>query len=221
MEDPRPTSVRLPRSGSHLAGESFAHLQYDGYQGTLIKQADTVLLLYPVEWPMSADVAARTLDFYADRTDPDGPAMTDSVHAVDAAQIGEPGCATHTYLMRAIKPFVRDPFAQFAEARGSKPGAQDPLAGASAFNFLTGEGGFTQVFTNGLTGLRWRADRVHLDPMLPPQPGRGVVLKACTGRAAPSTSRSAPTALPSRRPRASRSRSSRHREPSWSPAAAR
>jgi trehalose/maltose hydrolase-like predicted phosphorylase len=152
-------------------------LQYDGYQGTLIKQADTVLLLYPVEWPMSAEVAARTLDFYADRTDPDGPAMTDSVHAVDAAQIGEPGCATHTYLMRAIKPFVRDPFAQFAEARGSKPGAQDPLAGAPAFNFLTGEGGFTQVFTNGLTGLRWRADRVHLDPMLPPQLGRGVVLK--------------------------------------------
>jgi F5/8 type C domain/Glycosyl hydrolase family 65, C-terminal domain len=79
--------------------------------------------------------------------------------------------------MRAIKPFVRDPFAQFAEARGSKPGAQDPLAGAPAFNFLTGEGGFTQVFTNGLTGLRWRADRVHLDPMLPPQLKRGVVLK--------------------------------------------
>ena len=95
-----------------------------------------------------------------------------------AAQIlGEPGCATHTYLMRAIKPFVRDPFAQFAEARGSKPGAQDPLAGAPAFDFLTGEGGFTQVFTNGLTGLRWRADRVHLDPMLPPQLERGVTLK--------------------------------------------
>jgi cellobiose phosphorylase len=79
--------------------------------------------------------------------------------------------------MRAIKPFVRDPFAQFAEARGSKPGAQDPLAGAPAFNFLTGEGDFTQVFTNGLIGLRWRADRVHLDPMLPPQLERGVTLK--------------------------------------------
>jgi trehalose/maltose hydrolase-like predicted phosphorylase len=139
-------------------------LQYDGYNGSLIKQADTVLLLYPVEWPMPAQVAASTLDFYAERTDLDGPAMTDSVHAVDAAEIGEPGCATHTYLMRAIKPFVRDPFAQFAEARGSKPGAQDPLAGAPAFNFLTGEGGFTQVFTNGLTGLRWRTDRVAPGP---------------------------------------------------------
>ena len=148
-------------------------LQYDGYKGSLIKQADTVLLIYPVEWPMSTQVAANTLDYYAQRTDPDGPAMTDSAHAIDAAEISEPGCATHTYLMRAIKPFVRDPFAQFAEARGERPGAQDPLAGSPAFNFLTGQGGFLQVFTNGLTGLRWRADRVHLDPMLPPQLGSG------------------------------------------------
>jgi trehalose/maltose hydrolase-like predicted phosphorylase len=152
-------------------------LQYDGYDGSLIKQADTVLLIYPVEWPMSAEVASNTLDFYAERTDPDGPAMTDSVHAIDAAAIGEPGCATHTYLMRAIKPFVRDPFAQFAEARGDKPGSQDPLAGSPAFNFLTGEGGFAQVFAYGLTGMRWREDRVHLDPLLPPQLGRGVTLR--------------------------------------------
>jgi trehalose/maltose hydrolase-like predicted phosphorylase len=152
-------------------------LQYDGYQGTQIKQADTVLLLYPLEWPMSTKVAAKTLDYYAPRTDPDGPAMTDAIHAVDAAQIGEPGCATHTYLMRSIRPFVRDPFAQYTEARGDKAGAQDPLAGSPAYNFLTGSGGFSQVFTFGLTGLRWREDRVHLDPMLPPQLSGGVTVK--------------------------------------------
>jgi hypothetical protein len=126
---------------------------------------------------MTTQVAANTLDYYAPRTDPDGPAMTDAIHAVDAAQIGEPGCATHTYLMRAIRPFVRDPFAQFTEARGDKAGAQDPLAGSPAYNFLTGSGGFSQVFTFGLTGLRWRADRLHLDPMLPPQLAAGVTLK--------------------------------------------
>ena len=126
---------------------------------------------------MSTQVAANTLDYYAPRTDPDGPAMTDAIHAVDAAQIGEPGCATHTYLMRSIRPFVRDPFAQFTEARGDKAGAQDPLAGSPAYNFLTGSGGFSQVFTFGLTGLRWREDRIHLDPMLPPQLADGVTLK--------------------------------------------
>ena len=151
--------------------------QYDGYNGSQqIKQADTVLLIYPLEWPMSNQVASNTLDFYAERSDPDGPAMTDAMHAVDSAQIGEPGCATNTYLNRSIKPFVRDPFAQYVEARGDKAGAQDPLAGSPALNFTTGSGGFAQVFLYGLTGFRWRADHVQLDPMLPPQLSGGVTL---------------------------------------------
>lgn len=96
--------------------------QYAGYQGTTIKQADSVLLQYPLEWPMSTQAAAATLDYYAQRTDPDGPAMTDAIHAIDSAQIGAPGCATHTYLERASEPFIRDPFAQFSEARGTQAG---------------------------------------------------------------------------------------------------
>ncbi|MGW7576276.1 discoidin domain-containing protein [Streptomyces sp. NPDC054765] len=151
--------------------------QYAGYQGTTIKQADTVLLMYPLEWPMSQTQAARTLDFYAGHTDPDGPAMTDSVHAIDAAGIGEAGCSTYTYLMRAIQPFVRGPFHEFSEARGNKAGADDPHAGKPAQDFLTGKGGFLQTFTHGLTGLRLREDRVHLDPMLPPQLSEGVTLR--------------------------------------------
>ncbi|MFF7653813.1 glycosyl hydrolase family 65 protein [Streptomyces sp. NPDC007983] len=151
--------------------------QYDGYKGSLIKQADTVLLMHPLEWPMSREAAAKTLDYYAARTDPDGPAMTDSVHAIDAASIGEPGCSSYTYLMRSIKPFVRGSFDQFSEARGEKAGAEDPLAGSPAQDFLTGKGGFLQVFTHGLTGMRMREDAVRLDPTLPPQLRDGVRLR--------------------------------------------
>ncbi|MEU9762788.1 glycosyl hydrolase family 65 protein [Streptomyces sp. NPDC047987] len=151
-------------------------LQYAGYNGSTIKQADAVLLLYPLEWPMEPGAAAATLDYYATRTDPDGPAMTDSVHAIDAATIGEAGCATYTYLQRSVRPFIRGPYALFSEARGRKAGAEDPLAGAPAEDFLTGKGGFLQVFTHGLTGLRLREDGVRLDPLLPPQLGRGVTL---------------------------------------------
>ena len=151
-------------------------LQYAGYNGSTIKQADTALLIYPLEWPMEPGAAAATLDHYAARTDPDGPAMTDSVHAVDAAAIGEPGCATYTYLQRAVRPFVRGPYALFSEARGEKSGAQDPLSGFPAEDFLTGKGGFLQVFTHGLTGLRLREDGVRLDPTLPPQLREGVTL---------------------------------------------
>ncbi|MFJ8883420.1 glycosyl hydrolase family 65 protein [Streptomyces sp. NPDC102402] len=151
-------------------------LQYAGYNGSTIKQADTVLLIHPLEWPMPEGAAAATLDYYAARTDPDGPAMTDSVHAVDAAAIGEPGCATYTYLQRAVRPFVRGPYSLFSEARGEKSGAEDPLSGFPAEDFLTGKGGFLQVFTHGLTGLRLREDGVRLDPLLPPQLREGVEL---------------------------------------------
>ncbi|MFJ9613145.1 discoidin domain-containing protein [Streptomyces noursei] len=164
--------LRIPYDGNRKIFE-----QYAGYKGTTIKQADTVLLMYPLQWPMTRQQAAATLDYYAARTDPDGPAMTDSVHAVDAAALGEPGCATYTYLQRAIRPFVRGPFDEFSEARGAKAGAGDPHAGRPAQDFLTGKGGFLQVFTHGLTGLRMTEDRVRLDPMLPPQLSAGVTLR--------------------------------------------
>ncbi|MEV7653722.1 discoidin domain-containing protein [Streptomyces anulatus] len=157
--------------------EKKVFLQYAGYNGSTIKQADTVLLTYPLEWPMEPGAAAATLDYYAARTDPDGPAMTDSVHAIDAAETGEPGCSAYTYLQRSVRPFVRGPYELFSEARGEKSGAQDPLSGFPAEDFLTGKGGFLQVFTHGLTGLRLREDGVRLDPTLPPQLREGVTLK--------------------------------------------
>ncbi|MBF6062426.1 discoidin domain-containing protein [Nocardia terpenica] len=153
------------------------YLQYDGYRGSQIKQADTVLLEYPLAWPMPPEVAAKTLDYYAARTDPDGPAMTDSVHAIDAARGGEPGCSVGTYLDRSARPFAREPFGQFAEARGSKAGATDPLAGSPAFDFTTLAGGYVQEFTNGLLGLRIYDDRVRLDPLLPPQLAQGLTVR--------------------------------------------
>ncbi|MEV2257730.1 glycosyl hydrolase family 65 protein [Streptomyces anulatus] len=157
--------------------EKKVFLQYAGYNGSTIKQADTVLLTYPLEWPMEPGAAAATLDYYAARTDPDGPAMTDSVHAIDAAETGEPGCSTYTYLQRSVRPFMRGPYELFSEARGEKSGAEDPLSGFPAEDFLTGKGGFLQVFTHGLTGLRLREDGVRLDPMLPHRLREGVTLK--------------------------------------------
>lgn len=151
--------------------------QYDGYRGSRIKQADTVLLEYPLEWPMPSETAARTLAYYAERTDPDGPAMTDSVHEIDAAEGGTPGCSVGAYLDRSVRPFVRPPFGQFAEARGNKAGATDPLAGSPAFDFDTAAGGFVQEFTNGMLGLRFREDRVRVDPLLPPQLADGVTVR--------------------------------------------
>ncbi|MEV0766028.1 discoidin domain-containing protein [Nocardia sp. NPDC050435] len=148
--------------------------QYDGYQGTPTKQADTVLLIYPLDWPMPERTAAEVLEYYAERTDPDGPAMTDSVNAIDAARIGASGCATGTFQQRSVGPFVRAPFAQFAESRGDKAGAHDPLAGAPAFTFATAAGGYVQTFTSGLLGLRFHDREIEIAPLLPPEYAEGV-----------------------------------------------
>ena len=59
-----------------------------------------------------------------------------------------------------------------APLRAVHRGPQRP----GAFIFLTGEGGFLQEFLYGYTGLRWREDRLRLDPMLPPQLAGGLRL---------------------------------------------
>lgn len=134
------------------------HPEYDGYDGRQIKQADAVMLTYPWEYPMPATVAAADLNYYAPRTDPNGPSMTDSIHAIDTMALHLPGCASYTLIRRSLDPFIRPPFEQMSETRTG-----------GAFNFLTGTGGFLQTFLYGFTGFRWRADRILLDPSLPPQ----------------------------------------------------
>lgn len=150
------------------------HAEYAGYDGRKIKQADVALMIYPYEYPMPAAQARADLAYYAARTDPDGPAMTDSVQAIAAMQLRLPGCLPWHYLERSVAPFVRAPFAQFSEARGNKAGDN---AGAPAYVFETGAGGFLQTFLYGLTGLRWRSDHLVFKPLLMPQVSRRVLIR--------------------------------------------
>ena len=148
-----------------LGGIPGVRPEFDGYAEQQVKQADAVLLTYPWEYPQAPSVDQGNLDYYALHYDPDGPAMTDSVHSIVAAQLGQ-GCADWTYTRRSVDPFVKAPFEQFTEAR----------SGQGVFTFLTGEGGFLQEFLYGYPGLRWRPDGVALDPTLPPALARGLRL---------------------------------------------
>jgi trehalose/maltose hydrolase-like predicted phosphorylase len=83
--------------------------------------------------------------------------MTDAIHSIDAAALGDTA-ASYQFLLRSAAPFERGPFDQFAETRTG-----------GAFTFMTGMGGFLQEFLYGFTGLRWDTNAVKLDPTLPPQ----------------------------------------------------
>src|ERR687896_1138440 len=134
------------------------HPEFAGYAGDTVKQADVVMLRYPWENPQPPEVTSADMAFYVPRTDPAGPAMTDSVHSILTSELNEPGCAAFTFTRRSVDPFMRAPFDQFAEARSG-----------GAFTFLTGAGGFLQEFVYGYSGMRWRDSAVVLDPSLPPQ----------------------------------------------------
>jgi hypothetical protein len=108
--------------------------------------------------------------------------MTWSIYAISEAQLQQKGCASYTYLQRSSEPYTRGPFFQFSEvlADTALPGVSNPafIFGLNpAFPFLTGAGGFLQVFTHGLTGMRPDADAFSLDPVLPPQLARGVHIR--------------------------------------------
>ena len=67
------------------------HEEFEGFNteyesGTLpnggVKQADVVLLNYPLMWDMPDDVKKNDLELYENITDPNGPAMTWSIFTI-------------------------------------------------------------------------------------------------------------------------------------------
>jgi trehalose/maltose hydrolase-like predicted phosphorylase len=134
------------------------HLEYDGYDGATVKQADVVLMTYPLHYPMPAQVALNDLNYYVPRTRANGPAMTDAIHSIATSALDLPGCAAYTYMIRSYLPQLREPFFQTSETTEGGP-----------MNFLTGTGGILQQFLYGFSGLRFGPDAIELDPSLPPQ----------------------------------------------------
>lgn len=135
-----------------------------------VKQADVVLLTYPLDYGGSNYTVADKLldlDYYSNRQSPNGPAMTYSIFAVDANALSPSGCAAYTYTLNGFLPYLREPWYQFSEQANddvTTNGATNP-----AFPFLTGHGGANQVVPFGFLGLRTDQEVLYIDPSLPPQ----------------------------------------------------
>ncbi|NWV99118.1 PGGHG glucosidase, partial [Machaerirhynchus nigripectus] len=132
------------------------HPEYDGYSpGEPVKQADVVLLGFPLMHPMSAEVRRNDLEMYEPVTDPSGPAMTWSMFAVGWLELKE--------LQRAWSQLekcfsnITEPFKVWVENSD----------GSGAVNFLTGMGGFLQVVLFGFTGFRITRSGLLFDPAFP------------------------------------------------------
>ncbi|CAG4943725.1 unnamed protein product [Colias eurytheme] len=137
------------------------HPQFAGYtRGEMIKQADAVLLGYPLQYPMNISTRANDLSYYESVTRPNGPAMTWSMHAIGQLQVGDNLSAAKLF-NRSYDAYVREPFKIWSELRRPSVGA---------VNFLTGMGGMLQALVFGFAGLSARLDRLVIAaPQLPPE----------------------------------------------------
>ncbi|NXQ32374.1 PGGHG glucosidase, partial [Alaudala cheleensis] len=132
------------------------HPEYDGYSpGEPVKQADVVLLGFPLLHPMSAEVRRNDLEMYEPVTDPAGPAMTWSMFAVGWLELKELQRAW-SQLQKCFSN-ITEPFKVWVENSD----------GSGAVNFLTGMGGFLQVILFGFTGFRITRPGLLFDPAFP------------------------------------------------------
>ena len=76
---------------------------------TTIKQADVILLGFPLMWPMPSEVRRNDLLNYERLTRDDGPAMTWSMHAIGFIELGDFDKAEQLF-RRSYETYVRPPF---------------------------------------------------------------------------------------------------------------
>ncbi|KAG4071845.1 hypothetical protein HA402_006006 [Bradysia odoriphaga] len=135
------------------------HPQYEGYQqGTIIKQADTVLLSYPLLYNMTDAVKRNDLLIYENVTRQTGPAMTWQIHAISHIELNEIDKAD-VFFRKSYQNYIRPPFNVWNEVIQGEKGAT---------NFITGSGGFLQTVLNGYAGIKMFIDRLEIrNPRLP------------------------------------------------------
>ncbi|NWS72479.1 PGGHG glucosidase, partial [Crotophaga sulcirostris] len=132
------------------------HPEYDGYSpGEPVKQADVVLLGYPLMHPMSPEVRRNDLEMYEPVTDQHGPAMTWSMFAVGWLELKEVERA-QSQLNKCFSN-ITEPFKIWVENSD----------GSGAVNFLTGMGGFLQAVLFGYTGFRITKTSLRFNPAFP------------------------------------------------------
>jgi protein-glucosylgalactosylhydroxylysine glucosidase len=135
------------------------HPQYEDYElGTEIKQADAVLVGYPLLFPMNLSTRINDLQFYGNATRDSGPAMSTSMYAINYLDVDDETKA-NAMLISSFKPFIRRPFNVWSEVIEGEEGAT---------NFITGAGGFLQTVLNGFLGIRLKLQ--HLEIRNPRRP---------------------------------------------------
>jgi trehalose/maltose hydrolase-like predicted phosphorylase len=134
------------------------YLEFEGYTGGKVKQADTALLIYPYEMPMPDTVKANTVDYYRKRYPEGNIMMAAAFDGIVDCELGRPvqGWAS---LLRLL-PHFRTPYLLASESPKNE-----------CMSFCTGLGGLMQLVLMGYAGVRVREDGLVAQPCVPAEVG--------------------------------------------------
>lgn len=76
---------------------------------SLVRQADTIMLTYPLNWNMSADIMKNDLLFYEQITDTKTPGLTWSFFTVGFKWVGE-DVRMQNYFLKSYQEYLIQPF---------------------------------------------------------------------------------------------------------------
>ncbi|MFI5385287.1 MAG: glycosyl hydrolase family 65 protein [Fimbriimonadales bacterium] len=125
-----------------LPRDNISFLTYDNDPLKGYKQAAAVLSIYPLQYPPAEKEARVMMDRFADKVTKNGPAMSDSLHALIWARLEDTDRAYETW-ERSWKEFVKQPHLQFSEKRNK-----------TSTYFTTGAAGCLQTVIYGFLGFR-------------------------------------------------------------------
>lgn len=147
-------------------------LTYDGDTLRGYKQAAAVLAIYPLQHPEAEKQAKTMMERFSGKTTRNGPAMSDSIHALIWARLGDPDMGYRAW-RASWEPFTDNSLMLFSEKRNK-----------DLSYFTTGAAGSLQTVLYGFAGFRLDWERrpsakwsmplkggswLSVEPHLPPQ----------------------------------------------------
>ncbi len=133
-------------------------VEYEGYAGQTIKQADAALLVYPYEMPMPDAVKANTVDYYRERYPEGNIMMASAFDGIVDCELRRPVKAWDSF--QKMLPHFRTPFLLASESPSNE-----------CLSFVTGLGGLLQLVMMGFCGIRIREDGLLVEPCVPKELG--------------------------------------------------
>lgn len=130
-------------------------LQHAGWkEGTVIKQADAQLMVWPYEHPLDEEETANLVDYYGACYEPGVIMMARAIDGILYAHLGRPEATWRA--LGDLLPHFRGPYLINTESPDNETAI-----------FTTGLGGLLQVVVHGFAGVRYREDGLEFRPSLP------------------------------------------------------